>query len=118
VTNNIGICKCATGTSQYADKFREALILSFLIGRMVLALKFYANRKIIATIDPIVAGFTRVPGPSIDRDVLNQLAVPAYQKMGRYFYIRNSFKIGMALRRQAIGKKLIDFRPTILPRGQ
>jgi hypothetical protein len=113
-----GIPKGSNICSQRRYQFRQARILRILIGRLILAFKLYAYRKIIAANPTCITGFARMPGAPIYRNILYKLSVSAYQEVCRHLHSCYFLKIAVPRRVEAIRKQLVYPRPPKLPRWQ
>lgn len=80
----------------------------------VAALEFDADREVIAMLAALPTGRSRVPGPAIAGNELDQFPIAAYQKMRRYLQMGNFREIGVGGRIEPIGKQRFDGRTTEL----
>ena len=70
-------------------------ILGIRIGQVVGSFQFDPDREIVASFSPLEGGVAGVPGPQVERHVLDQLAIPANQQMAGNPELMNLLKIRM-----------------------
>lgn len=103
---------------QVGEQAVEGQVLGILKRQFVTALKFDAERKVIAVLSPHPARDTCMPGAARAGNKLDQFAIAAHKKMGRNLQIPYFTEIGMRSGIQAIGKQLADLRPTKFSGGK
>ena len=104
-----------------AERFNhgnQMLVLLIGIWRLVFALQFDTDRKIVTARAPAEAGLSSVPGAPAEWHKLNYFAVAANQQMRRYLEVANFREVRMCVPVQAVRKELLHVRPAKISRRQ
>src|SRR4029453_6424726 len=83
------------GALQAGDEGRERLVLALVVGRIVRALEFNADREVVAAAAAAPLRAPRVPGAKPERHVLHEAAVAVDQHVRRYAKVLDRLKIRM-----------------------
>lgn len=81
--------------TQSVEQAVQRCILRGLEGHMIIALDFYAQRKIVAALTGTPAGSSRMPSAPQAGDKLRHRTVTADEKVRGYLSPRNTGKVGM-----------------------
>ena len=82
------------------------------------AFKLYADRVIIAVVSPAVMRLTRMPGPIITTDKLQNLATASHIKVAGNLHTFYLAKVGVLRPVELVGEERLYFVAAIHPRRQ
>ncbi len=94
-------------------QLRQLLVLGIGIVFVVTTLELDSDGKIITIVTALLAGSTRMPGPIIEGDELDQVSIALDQAMRRNLEALDLGKIGMPGRIELVGEQLLDETTTI-----
>ena len=96
------------GAAQEGKQCAQLLVLLRHEFLPVAAFQFDAERKIVAARTSAPCGLTGMPGASLARDELDQLAIAPDQEVRRNAQAADASEIGMGVRVEAIGEQPDD----------
>lgn len=86
----------------------QAGVLGFSEGLLIAAFQLDSDGEVVTAFAPAIVGFTGMPGPMVQWNVLHLGAVPSDQQMAGYFETADFLEVGMGIRIQAIHEQVIN----------
>ena len=85
------------GRHDLLGRTHQAGVLGFSEGLLIAAFQLDSDGEVVTALTPAIVGYSGMPGPAMQRNVLYLGSIPSDQQMARYFEVTDFLKVWMGL---------------------